>query len=43
MSWILLLQLVILMVLAAVLVGSTIGYTIDKRREDAHHRKENGL
>ena len=43
MSWILFVQLVTLMLLAYLLVASGISHTIDKRREDAHHRKENGL
>lgn len=37
MTWLMALYIALLM------VGSTIRYVIDKRREDAHHRKENGL
>lgn len=43
MSWILLLQVVILMLLTALLIVGVHAGIVDKRREDAHHRKENGL
>jgi hypothetical protein len=42
-SWILLLQLLILMTAAAFLVEAVTVAVIDKRREDAIHRKEAGL
>ena len=43
MSWILLLQMLILMGASTFLVLAATYGIIDKRREDAHHRKENGL
>jgi hypothetical protein len=43
MTWTLVSQLALLMVLACGLVIQTHASIIDKRREDAYKRKENGL
>lgn len=43
MSWKLFIQLLILLMVAYVLTYAIIGAVIDKMREDAHHRKVNGL
>ena len=43
MSWVTTAQIAALLGWACLLVCSAAGYIIDKVREDAHHRKENGL